>query len=71
MFQLDEEGKLPHKFREIFECVDKYHNHNNSDHDDSLQGRKKMFLDGGADLVGGPVYLGESGSMFPQEFFYL
>ena len=33
------------------------------------QGRKKMFLDGEADLVGGPTYLGGAGGMLPQEIF--
>ena len=41
----------------------------------SGQGRKKMFLDGGANfkirLLGGPTDLGGSGGMLPQENFLI
>ena len=35
----------------------------------TLQGRKKMLLDGRADLVGDSTYLGGSGGMLPRTFF--
>ena len=35
------------------------------------QGRKKMLLDGGADHVGGPTYVGGSGGMLPQEILLI
>lgn len=34
-----------------------------------VQGHKKMLLNRGADLVGGPTYLGRSGGHAPQEIY--